>query len=131
MALASSLAFSSAFAAPNQVVNAPPTKAATLNFDGRLYVHRWSKTGQNEFTPENDKDLERWHDMVTINVHAGVRNGDQLAELANAVLGNYQKARERSSVLIQSQELRSDRGHLIVALLGNPGLLEAAFARSC
>jgi hypothetical protein len=38
-------------------------------FGGTDYVHRWSKNGQNEFTPPNDKDLDRWRDMVTINVN--------------------------------------------------------------
>ncbi len=129
MALASSVAFSSAFAAPNQLLDTPPTKAATLNFDGRLYLHRWSKAGQNEFTPENDKDLGRWHDMVTINVHQGVRNGDQLAELANAVLGNYQRHGKIVRTDSKPRTPQRPAEHLIVALLGSPGLLEAAFAR--
>jgi hypothetical protein len=129
MAVASSLALSTAFAAPNQVLNTPPTKAVTLNFDDRLYFHRWSKAGQNEFTPENDKDLGRWHDMVTINVHEGVRNGDQLAELANAVLGNYQRHGKIVRTDSKPRTPQRPAEHLIVALLGSPGLLEAAFAR--
>src|SRR4051812_29731045 len=68
---------------------ASPMKS-TLTFGGVEYLHRWSKAGQNEFTPASDSDLARWHDMITIDVHDAVRNGDQLAEVANRVLGNYQ-----------------------------------------
>ncbi len=89
-AIASLLVLSSAFAASDQIRNAPQTKPATLSFGGMDYLHRWSKDGQNEFTPESDSDLARWHDMITINVHETVGNGEQLADLANRVLGNYQ-----------------------------------------
>ena len=77
------LAFS-AFAADE------PTKpdqktTATLSFGGVDYMHRWSKNGQNEFTPKGQEDLAKWQDMITINVHEGVVNGGQLADLANRV----------------------------------------------
>src|SRR4051794_37481705 len=81
---------SSAFAASDQANHSPQASAAALAFGGMDYVHRWSKDGQNEFTPQSDSDLAHWHDMITINVHDGVRNGEQLADLANRVLGNYQ-----------------------------------------
>ena len=47
------------------------------------YIHRWSNAGQHEFTPANDADLERWRDMVTVNVHEVAKDGDQLARVAN------------------------------------------------
>ncbi len=86
--LAGLFIFASAFAAWGQAKTSPQSKAATIGLGGVDYVHRWSKNGQNEYTPGNDSDLARWHDMVTINVHEAVRNGDQLADLANRVLDN-------------------------------------------
>lgn len=128
-AIASVLVLSSAFAASDRTNNSLQTQAATLNLGGTNYMHRWSKGGQNEFTPASDSDLGRWHDMVTINVHEAVRTGDQLADLANRVLGNYQS--HGKIVRTDSRPRTSQRPaeHLIVALLGNPTFLEAAFAR--
>ena len=128
-AIASTLVFSNALAASDQANKSPQTKAATLSFGGTSYVHRWSKAGQNEFTPQSESDLGRWHDMVTINVHEAVGNGDQLAELANRVLGNYQS--HGKIVRTDSRPRTSQRPaeHLIVAVLGDPNFLEAAFAR--
>ena len=56
-----------------------------LTFGDREYVHRWSKDGQHEFTPPSEPDLKKWQHMVTVNIHDKVRNGDQLAQLANVV----------------------------------------------
>jgi hypothetical protein len=111
---------------------APSSRAAgglTLRFDGVDYLHRWSKDGQNEFTPKSDPDLAAWNDMLTVNVFESVRTGEQLAEVANKVLGNYQA---RGKVLrTDSKPRTADRPaeHLIVAALGDPAFLEAAFAR--
>jgi hypothetical protein len=104
-------------------------EAMTVNFRGTDFVHRWSKDGQNEFTPRNDSDLATWRDMITVNVHESVVNGEQLAELANRVLSNYQR---RGKILrSESKPRTADRPaeHLIVAALGDPNFLEAAFAR--
>jgi hypothetical protein len=76
VAFASLFVIAGALAATNQPATSP-AKAETLAFGGTTYVHRWSKNGQNEYTPTNDKDLSRWNDMVTINVHESVRNGEQ------------------------------------------------------
>lgn len=106
-----------------------PTGGMTLRFDGVDYLHRWSKDGQNEFTPKSDPDLAKWRDMVTVNVFEAVRTGEQLAEVANKVLGNYQA---RGKILrTDSKPRTADRPaeHLIVAALGDPAFLEAAFAR--
>jgi hypothetical protein len=67
--------------------------------------------------------------MVTINVHEAVRNGDQLATLANGVLSNYQS--HGKIVRTDSKPRTSQRPaeHLIVAILGTSAFLEAAFAR--
>lgn len=129
------LAIGCAVALP--AVSAPPgspgaARAAgslTLRFDGVDYLHRWSKDGQNEFTPKSDPDLSSWKDMLTVNVFEAVRTGEELAEVANKVLGNYQA---RGKILrTDSKPRTADRPaeHLIVAALGDPAFLEAAFAR--
>lgn len=126
------LAIGCAVALPGVSAPPAPTRPAagmTLRFDGVDYMHRWSKDGQNEFTPKSDPDLAKWSDMVTINVFEAVRTGEQLAEVANKVLGNYQA---RGKVLrTDSKPRTADRPaeHLIVAVLGDPAFLEAAFAR--
>lgn len=104
-------------------------ESLALTFRGSEFIHRWSKNGQNEFTPPSDSDLAKWNDMVTLNLHESVTNGDQLAEVANKVLSNYQK---HGKILRTDSKPRTpDRPaeHLIVAALGNPNFLEAAFAR--
>ena len=115
--------------APAADVLAASQAATTLNFGGKVYHHRWSKGTQHEFTPQGDEDLERWRDMVTINTHDAVRNGEQLAALANAVLSNYQR---HGKILRTDSKPRTPQRpaeHLIVAVLGKPEFLEVAFAR--
>jgi hypothetical protein len=73
------LAFSASFAA-DEPTKPDQNTAKTLSFRGVDYLHRWSKDGQNEFTPKGQEDLHKWQDMITINVHEAVVNGDQLAD---------------------------------------------------
>jgi hypothetical protein len=127
--VASLFVFHGAVAASSQPSSAPQAKAATLTFGGTVYLHRWSKNGQNEFTPPSDKDLDRWRDMVTINVNEAVRNGDQLAGFANSILANYQKHGKIVRTDSKPRTPQQPAEHLIVALLGNATLLEAVFAR--
>jgi len=119
----------SAFAAAQTSSVSPPVNAMAITFRGTDYVHRWSRNGQNEFTPAGDSDLARWRDMVTINVHESVGNGEQLAELANSVLTNYQGHGKivRTDSKPRTQQQAAE--HFIGAVLGNPAFLEAAFAR--
>ena len=105
------------------------TRATTLTLGGKTYVHRWSKDGQNEYTPPSEPDLDRWRDMVTINVNESVRNGDQLAAMANSILANYQKHGKIVRTDSKPRTPQRPAEHLIVAILGNATLLEAAFAR--
>jgi hypothetical protein len=101
----------------------------TLQFRGTSYVHRWSKAGQNEFTPPADTDLAKWNDMVTVNVHESVKTGEQLAGVANAIVANYQR---RGKILKTDSKPRTaarEAEHLIVGVLGDPAFLEAAFVR--
>ena len=114
---------------PNGAPNASSPETPTLQFGGVTYVHRWSQDGQHEFTPEGQDDLEAWTDMVTLNVHGTVHDGDQLAEVANQVLANYEGA---GQILRTNSLPRTDTEpaqHFIAAALGNPAFLEAAFAR--
>lgn len=103
--------------------------ATALSFRNVGYLHRWSNGGQHEFTPEDQSDLQAWTDMVIVNVHPDVTSEQQLAGMANAVLGNYQNA---GKVLKTSSKPKTPdqlAEHLVVAVLGAPGLLEATFAR--
>ena len=101
----------------------------TISFRGTPFVHRWSKAGQHEFTPADSADLATWRDMLTLNVHAGVANGEQLAGVANKVLGNYQSAGKILQTRSTPRTAARPAEHLIVAVVGTPDLLEAAFAR--
>ena len=60
-----------------------------FDFRSASYWHRWSNNDQHEFTPRGQEDLQRWSDMVTINLYPEARDGEALAMTANAVLGNY------------------------------------------
>jgi hypothetical protein len=122
------LAFSVSFAA-DEPTEPDQKTAATLSFGGVDYLHRWSKNGQNEFTPKGQEDLAKWQDMITINVHEGVVNGDQLADLANRVLGNYQGAGKILRTDSKPRTPQREAEHLAVALLRTPTFLEAVFAR--
>jgi hypothetical protein len=103
--------------------------AAKLSFGGAQYVHRWSKNGQNEFTPSTQTDLKTWRDMVTINVHERVVNGEQLADLANGVVGNYSKVGQIVRTDSRPRTAKAEAEHFIAAMLSAPGLTEAVFAR--
>lgn len=104
--------------------------AAAFEFRQENYFHRWSKNEQHEFTPAKQEDLEHWSDMITINGYPGVDDGDKLAETANVVLGNYEKA--GAKVLRTNSVPRTEARpaeHFISALFTRPGFAEAAFAR--
>ena len=116
-------------AAADALATSQASSATKLNFGGKVYLHRWSKGGQHEFTPEGDEDLSRWRDMVTMNTHDAVRNGEQLATLANSVLSNYQRHGKIVRTDSKPRTPQRPAEHLIVAILGNPELLEAVFAR--
>jgi hypothetical protein len=104
-------------------------EAMTLSFRGRSFVHRWSQGDQHEFTPDNDADLKTWRDMITLNVHAQAASGEQLADVANKVLANYQRHGKVLQTRSTPRTTQRPAEHLIVAVLGTPQLLEAVFAR--
>ena len=80
------------------VVAQQPSPPLTLSFSGGEYLHRWSKDGQHEFTPKGEEDLSKWTSMLTVNVFDAAGTGDDLAEIANRILGNYQQAGNANSI---------------------------------
>ena len=111
------------------VSHAAATAKASVTFAGKEYLHRWSKEGQHEFTPPGDEDLARWREMVTVNVHGKVADAEQLADVANRVLANYQSHGKILRTDSRPRTPQRPAEHLVVALLGNASMLEAAFAR--
>lgn len=105
-------------------------EGARCEFGGVTYFHRWSNKDQHEYTPEGQEDLERWFDMITINLHRTAKDGDALANVANSALGNYQRAGAR--VIRTDSKPRSDKTpaeHLVVAFFPQPTMVEVVFAR--
>lgn len=99
-------------------------------FGGVTYFHRWTENDQHEYTPEGQEDLERWSDMITINLHRSAKDGDALAAVANGVLENYKRAGGR--VIRTDSKPRTDTTpaeHLAVAIFPHPTRIEIAFAR--
>jgi len=108
---------------------AGPAKSAFV-FDGIGYLHRWSMNHQHEFTPKGQEDLEKWSDMITINVYPDAHDGEALAMKANAVLENYKS--HQGKVLRTSSVPRTPKQpaeHFIAVVFGRPNLIEVAFAR--
>jgi hypothetical protein len=91
---------------------AGPAKSAFV-FDGIGYLHRWSMNRQHEFTPEGQEDLEKWSDMITINVYPNAHDGEALATKANAVLENYKshKGMVLKKIGDQNERLAKEQRH--------------------
>ncbi|WP_284617795.1 hypothetical protein [Aquabacterium humicola] len=119
-------------AAPVAMLPPSPAAAAgpmTLRLRGTDYLHRWSKDGQHEFTPADQPDLQAWRDMLTINVHRGAATGEQLAEVANRVVGNYQRHGRILRTDSRPRTAQQPAEHFVAAALGDPRFIEAVFAR--
>jgi hypothetical protein len=104
-------------------------KRTMIQFNGTTYEHRWSKDGQNEFTPAGQEDLAKWTEMVTIIDYDRVNNGEDLAGVANQVYANYQGAGKIIKVNSKPRTETAPAEHFIAAALGDPNYLELAFAR--
>lgn len=118
------------FVASCALVFAADSSKPAFTFRGVEYFHRWSSDTQHEFTPAKQEDLERWTDMITINVYPGVDDGEKMAGAANAVLSNYKRAGGKilkTSSVPASEEQPAE--HFIAVLFTRPGFAEAAFAR--
>src|SRR5687768_2999659 len=123
-----SLCIAVTMAVPNSAAQTPGG-ATALSFNGMEFLHRWSKNAQHEFTPKGEDDLDKWSSMVTINVHDSARTGEQLADVANRVLGNYQRAGKVMRTDSKPRTAKSEAEHFAVVLLPGQAFLEAAFAR--
>ena len=99
-------------------------------FGGVSYFQRWSMNDQHEFTPEGQEDLEKWSDMITMNVYSNAHDGDALAAKANAVLENY-KSHNGTVLRTNSVPRTPDRPaeHFIAVVFGRSNFIEVAFAR--
>jgi hypothetical protein len=104
-------------------------ETVALSFNGGEFLHRWSQKGQHEFTPKGDEDLKTFKDMVTINVFDGVKDGEALAQIANGVVGNYQKNGYIMRTLSKPRTTGSEAEHFVAAILQAPNVMEVAFAR--
>ncbi|HEX4697312.1 MAG TPA: hypothetical protein VH254_06530 [Candidatus Udaeobacter sp.] len=117
-------------------VTAQETRAAATAakpafiFAGIEYFHRWSANDQHEFTPEGQQNLDKWSDMITVNVYPSAHDGDALAAKANAVLENY-KIHEGRVLRTNSAPRTADRPaeYLVSVVFGRPNFIEVAFAR--
>ncbi len=81
-------------------LEAQQTHAAKLTkhafvFDGVDYFHRWSLHDQHEFTPGDQEDLEKWSDMITVNVYPDAHDSEALAATASSSLREF-AAKEKS-----------------------------------
>jgi hypothetical protein len=111
-------------------VMAAASSTPVFSFRQIEYFHRWSQGTQYEFTPAKQEDLEHWSDMITINAYPGVDEGEKMSGTANAVLGNYKRA--KGKILKTSSVPASDERpaeHFIAVLFSRPNFQEAAFAR--
>lgn len=105
-------------------------KPADFSFAEVKYFHRFTQNDQHEYTPDGQTNLKAWTDMVTINLYRQARDGEALADTANAVLENY-KASKALVVKTDSVPRTRDKPaeHLIVVIFARPEFIEVAFAR--
>jgi len=128
-ALAAALPAADAASPEPPAASAEVAAAPLFQFAGTPFVHRWSHAGQHEFTPPAQPDLDKWQDMVTVQLYDKVTTADQLAFVANGVLVAYQKA----GLVIRTNSLKATAGrpaeHMVVAILQDAGVREMVFAR--
>ena len=122
-----SLAVASGLLDAEQTRAAAPAKSA-FTFQGVGYLHRWSMNAQHEFTPEGQDDLQKWSDIITMNVYPDARDGEALA--TNAVLENY---KNHKGMVLKTNSIprTSDRPaeHFVAVIFARPNFIEVAFAR--
>ena len=94
------------------------------------YLHQWSQNDQHEFTPEGQEDLQKWSDMITMNLYPSAHDGDALSAKANAVLENY-KGHQGMVLRTSSVPRTPDQPaeHFIAVVFGRSNFIEVAFAR--
>ena len=107
--------------------DAHPGTKPVFTFGGVDYFHRWSKHNQHEFTPAGQEDLEKWSDMLTVNVYPDIHDGDALATKANAVLENYNGMVVKTNSVPRTPDRPAE--HFIAVVFGQPSFIEVAFTR--
>jgi hypothetical protein len=118
------------FACGAVLAQSPPSSRPAFAFNGVSYWHRWSMNAQHEFTPAGQEDLEKWADMMTVNVYPDVHDGDALAAAANGVLENYKN--HGAKVLKTNSVPRTPERpaeHFIAVVFDRPSFYEVAYAR--
>lgn len=117
-----------AFATLTVPIGGPEQTA--FRFAGAEYVHRYTKSDLHEFTPRNRPSLDKWADMVTVNIYRKVTDGEALASTANAILETY---KANKAVVVRTDSVprtaKQEAEHLIIAMFPRPNYVEAAFAR--
>ena len=115
--------------AKSAVEPAAPAKPSFV-FKEAGYFHRWSLNNQHEFTPEGQEDLEKWAEMVTMNIYPNVHEGEGLASVANVVLDNY---KNHKAVVLKTDSVprtpERPAEHFIAVVFGQPKFIEVAYAR--
>ena len=109
--------------------DAPPV-SLTFTFDRQNYVNRWSKSGQNEFTPTSEKDLNKWNDMMTVSIFKHLTNLQGVKAASVATQGLYKSA---GVLLDTTNRKKADQSedYLLVGLIEDPNkaYTEIAFTR--
>lgn len=95
----------------------------TLEFDGKRYLHRYSKNGQHEFTPVGQEDLQRWQEMITLLPNPDIR-GERTHQWAEAMAAGY---KERGLLIHADQPPGGE--YRMLGVLSAPGLVEVNFVR--
>lgn len=100
--------------------------AHTVSLNSQAFVHRWSYGDKmHEFTPPGQEDLSSWQDMITMEYLPGIKNRQDLARLADKLLGFYQ---ERGGKIVGSIALHTlddpVTEHFIAVLLGTSEVIE-------
>jgi hypothetical protein len=123
--------FALAISCSATLASAAAPKPTALIFDTTTYIHRWSSNGQHEFTPDSQSDLERYTDMLTLDVHADVRTGEALAQLANEVLGSYQRTGQVVRTQSVPRTVDKEAEHFVAVMFDEKlkARVEVAFAR--
>lgn len=101
-----------------------------LTFAGTRYLERWEKDNLHEFTPPGQEDLQKWSDMVSLVSYPDAKDGEGLAQVANAVLSLYQRSGGkvlRTNSVPRTPERPAE--HFVCIVLGTPELIEIVFAR--
>ena len=127
-----SLAIAACFMLPLILSTEAESQASkkSFRFANQEFVHRFTKGSLTEFTPKTQPDLKKWSEMITVNTYSDAKTGEALAERANTVLTNYQRAK---AIVVRTDSkprtASKPAEHLIVVLFPQPDFIEAAYAR--